>query len=98
MNPRLNDGGLSLSLRTDLRASRSTTGRDNRHHDRCPGDVYRGIAISVISIATLLADKASLGLSVLLCAVTAHMARSRRVAWIYQVQRHPSKSRLIGKK
>ena len=28
--------GLSLSLRADLIASRSTTGRDDRHHDRCP--------------------------------------------------------------
>ena len=36
MNPRMNDGGLSLSLRADLIASRSTTGRDNRLHDGSP--------------------------------------------------------------
>ncbi len=28
--------GLSLSLRTSLTASREATGRDKRHHDRCP--------------------------------------------------------------
>ncbi len=36
MNPRMNDGGLSLSLRAELIASRSTTGRDNRLHDDSP--------------------------------------------------------------
>ena len=36
MNPWLKPRGLSLPLRTDLIASRSTTGRNNRHHDRCP--------------------------------------------------------------
>src|SRR6266700_7717839 len=36
MKPWLKPRGLSLPLRTDLIASRSTTGRNNRHHDRCP--------------------------------------------------------------
>jgi hypothetical protein len=36
MNPMAFARGLSLPLRTDLIASRSTTGRNNRHHDRCP--------------------------------------------------------------
>ena len=33
MNPRIHDGGLSLPLGTDLSISRSTSERDNRHHD-----------------------------------------------------------------
>lgn len=36
MNPRLNDGGLSLPFRADLSVSRSTTERDERLHDDSP--------------------------------------------------------------
>ena len=98
MNPRINDGGLSLPLRTDLSISRSTTERDNRHHDRCPRDIDSGVPISVIGVAASLTDKGGLTLAVRFCTVAAHMARARRVARVYRMQWYASKSRLVGKK
>src|SRR6266699_3550122 len=86
MNPRLKRGGLSLPLRADLTASRSTTERDKRHHDRCPRYVYRGIAISVITMPTRLTNEGSLTLTVLFCTVSTHATRPRRVARVNQVQ------------
>src|SRR2546428_821896 len=97
MNPRINDGGLSLLLRANLITSRSTTERDNRHHDRCPRDIDSGIPISVIGMATLDTTKSGLTLAVRFCTVATHMARSRRVARVNRVQWDTSKSSLVGK-
>jgi len=36
MNPRINDGGLSLSLNRPADAMQQDSERDHRHHDRCP--------------------------------------------------------------
>jgi hypothetical protein len=98
MNPRINDGGLSLPLRTDLSLSRSTTERDNRHHDRCPRDIDSGIAISVIGMAARDTTESGLTLAVRFGTVAAHMARARRVARVNRVQWDTSKSGLVGKK
>lgn len=96
MNPRMNDGGLSLPLHTDLIASRSTTGRNNRLHDDSPRDVDSSIPISVTGIAALLTDKSGLTLAIGFGTVSAHMARSRRIARVDRVQRDSCKSGLIG--
>ena len=96
--PRIHDGGLSLSLRTDLIASRSTTGRDNRHHDRCPRYVHGSVPISVIGVAALDTTESGLTLAVRFCTVAAHMARARRVARVNRVQWDTSKSGLVGEK
>ena len=96
MNPRRNDGGLSLSLRTDLRACRSTTGRNNWLHDGSHSDIDGGIPISVLGVAAGLTDKAGLTLAVRFCTVAAHMARPRRVARVYRVQWDTCKSSLVG--
>ena len=98
MNPRIHDGGLSLPLRTDLSRSRSTTERDNRHHDRCPRDIDRGIPISVIGMAARDTTKGGLTLAVRFCTVAAYMARARRVARVNRVQWDTGKSGLVGKK
>ena len=97
MNPRIHDGGLSLPLRTDLSRSRSTTERDNRHHDRCPRDIDRGIPISVIGMAAGLTDKGGLTLAIGLITVSTFATRSRRLARVYQVQWDAGKSGLVGK-
>ena len=98
MNPHINDGGLSLPLRAELSISRSTTERDNRHHDRCPRDIDSGIPISVIGVAARDTTKSGLTLAVRFCTVAAHMARARRVARVNRVQWDTSKSGLVGKK
>src|SRR5258706_11896632 len=36
MNPRINDGGLSLSLNCPADSIQQDSERDHRHHDRCP--------------------------------------------------------------
>src|SRR5450759_285730 len=95
MNPRMNDGGLSLSLWADLIPSRSTTGRDNRLHDISPGYVDGGIAISVLAIAALDTTEASRALAVLFGTVSALATRTTCVARVNRVQRHPCKSSLI---
>ena len=82
--------GLSLPLRADLIASRSTTGRDKRHHDRCPRDIDGGVPISVLGIA------AGLTLAVRFCTVPAGVARSRCVTRVYEMQWDTSKSSLVG--
>jgi hypothetical protein len=97
MNPRVNDGGLSLPLRTTLSISSLATERDNRHHDRCPGYVYRGVAISVIRIAALLTDKGGLILAVRFLAVSTHTTRLGGVGRVYRLERNASKSGLVGK-
>ena len=97
MNPRIHDGGLSLPLRTDLILSRTATGRDNRHHDRCPRDIDRGIPISVIGMAARDTTEGGLTLAVRFGTVAADMARARRVARVNRVQWHTGKSRLVGK-
>ena len=96
MNPRRNDGGLSLSLRTDLRACRSTTGRNKRHHDGSHSDSDGGIAISVPGVAARLTDKAGLTLAVRFCTVAALATRPRRIVRVYRVQWNASKSGLVG--
>ena len=85
MSPRRNDGGLSLSLRTDLRACRSTTGRNNWLHDGSHSDSDGSIPISIIGVAAGLTAKNSLTLAVRFRTVAAHMARSGRVARVYRV-------------
>ena len=97
MNHRIHDGGLSLLLRTDLMISRSTTERDNRHHDRCPRDIDRGVPISVISIAARDTTESGLTLAVRFCTVATRATRTRRVAGINGMQWYASKSRLVGK-
>src|SRR5438034_2975265 len=97
MNPRIHDGGLSLPLRTDLSRSRSTTERDNRHHDRCPRDIDRGVPISVISIAARDTTESGLTLAVRFCTVATRATPTRRVAGINSVQWYASQSRLVGK-
>jgi hypothetical protein len=96
MNPRINDGSLSLPLHANLILSRSTTERDNRHHDRCPRDIDSGVPISVIGVAARDTTKSGLTLAVRFCRVAAHMARARRVARVNRVQWHTSKSGLVG--
>ena len=98
MNPMAEARGLFLSLRADVRASRSTTGRNNRHHDRCPRDILSGVPISVIGVAARDTTESGLSLAVRFCTVAAHMARARRVARVNRVQWHTSKSGLVGKK
>ena len=98
MNPRMNDGGLSLPLRTDLSVSRSTTGRDNRLHDGSPGDIDGGVAISVLSMSTGLTDKGGLTLAVRFGTVSTLATGARRVARVYRVQGDTSKSSLVGEK
>src|SRR5260370_19491988 len=90
MNPMAEARGLFLSLRADLRASRSTTGRNNRHHDRCPRDILSGVPISVIGMTT------SLTLAVRLCTMTALATGAGRVAGVDGVQGDTGKSGLIG--
>ena len=82
----LKPSGLSLPLRTDLNISRSTSERDNRHHDRCPRDVYGGVPISVIGVAASLAEKRGLTLAVRFGTVAARATRTGRVARVYRVQ------------
>ncbi len=84
----LKPSGLSLPLRTDLNISRSTSERDNRHHDRCPRDVYGGVPISVIGMAASLTKKSGLTLAVRFGTVAAFATRTRRVARVYRVQGH----------
>jgi hypothetical protein len=98
MNPRMNDGGLSLPLRADLSISKSTTERDNRLHDGSPRDIESSVDVSVTRKAALLTDKRGLTLTVLFRTVTAHLARARRIAWVYEMQWHTSKSSLVLKK
>ena len=86
MNPRMNNGGLQLGASCH-----------NRPHDIGPGDIDSGIPISVIRVPAGLTDKGSLTLAVLFGTVTAHMARARRVAWVYQVQWDTCKSSFVGK-
>ena len=88
--------GLSLPLRTDLIVSRSATERDNRHHDRCPRDIHSGIDVSVHRMAALDTTESGLTLAVRFCRVSAHMARTRRVAWVYCIQWDTCKSSLVG--
>ena len=97
MNPRINDGGLSLPLRTDLMISRSTTERDNRHHDRCPRDIDSGIDVSVHRMTALDTTEGGLTLAVRFCTVATRATRTRRVAGINGMQWYASKSRLVGK-
>jgi hypothetical protein len=96
MNPIAEARGLSLSLRADLIASRSTTGRDNRLHDGSPGFVYCGIAISVITMSTVDTTEGSLTLAVLFCTVDTDATRTRRVARVNRMQWDASKSRFVG--
>src|SRR6266849_1671784 len=96
MNPGSAPRGLSLPLRTDLIASRSTTERDNRHHDRCPRYVNGGVPISVISVAARLTDKGGLTLAVRFCRVSTLATRTRRIARVYCMQWYASKSGLVG--
>ena len=86
MNPRINDGGLPLGASCD-----------NRHHDRCPGDIDGGIPISVIGIPTLDTTEASLTLAVLFCTMPTGRARPGRVARVDGVQWDASKSGFVGK-
>ena len=88
MNPRINDGGLSLPLRANLIASRSTTERDNRHHDRCPRDIDRGVPISVIGVAARDTTESGLTLAVRFCTVAALATSTGRVARVNCVQWH----------
>ncbi len=96
MNPRRNDGGLSLSLRTDLRACRSTTGRNNWLHDGSHSDIDGSIPISVLGVAAGLTDKDGLTLAVRFCTVAALATRAGRIARVYRVQWHACKSGLVG--
>ena len=96
MNPIAEARGLSLSLRTDLRASRSTTGRDKRHHDRCPRDGKSGIPISVLGIAAGLTTEDGLTLAVRFRTVATLAASTRRVARVYRVQWDTCKGSFIG--
>jgi len=98
MNPMAEARGLFLSLRADLRASRSTTGRNNRHHDRCPRDILSGVPISVIGMTTSLTTETSLTLAVRLCTMTALATGARRVAGVDGVQWDTCKSGLIAEK
>ena len=96
MNPRMNAGGLQSPL-TEPTIIPWVLRRHNRLHDSSPGYVDSGVPISVIGIAAGLTDKGGLTLAVLFCAVSTHMARSGRVAWVDRVQWHSCKSGLVGK-
>src|SRR5260370_2586785 len=96
MNPMAEARGLFLSLRADLRASRSTTGRNNRHHDRCPRDILSGVPISVIGMTTSLTTETSLTLAVRLCTMTALATGAGRIARVDGVQGDTGKSGLIA--
>ena len=65
--------------------------------DRCPRDIESGIVVSVPTVAAGLTDKGGLTLAVLFCAVSTHMARSGRVAWVDRVQWYTEKRGLVGK-
>jgi hypothetical protein len=91
----MNDGGLSLPLRTNLRASRSTTGRNNRLHDDSPGDILGGVDVGIATEAASLADKFSLTLAVSFLAMSTHRAGTRGVARINRVQWDTRKSSLV---
>ncbi len=95
MNPRMNAGGLSLPLRTDLVPCRSTTGRDNRLHGGSPGYVYRGIAISVIGMSAVHTQKRGLTLAIGLLTMSAHATRFRGVGGVYRMEWHASKNSFI---
>ena len=86
MNPRIHDGGLSLPLRTDLILSRTATGRDNRHHDRCPGYVNGSVPISVLGMAALDTAKSGLALAVRFGTVATLATRTGRIAWVNRMQ------------
>src|SRR5438270_106308 len=68
MNPWLKRSGLHLGA-----------SRCNRHHDRCPGDIERGVPISVIGISALLTNKGSVTLAVALdCFTTERLTGTLR--------------------
>src|SRR6266700_7502131 len=94
MNPR----GLSLPLHACLNASRRATGRNNRHHDGCPSNVYRGIDVSVHRCRTGDTTEAGLALAVRFSTVAAGTTRSRRVARVHRVQGDTSKRCFVGEK
>lgn len=52
MYPRMNDGGLSLLLRTHLSVSRWATERDDRAHDTAPCNIFRSVEVSIGSVPT----------------------------------------------
>jgi hypothetical protein len=71
---------------------------NNRHHDRCPRDIDRGIPISVIGLPALHTTENGLTLAVLFCTVAAGATRTGRIAGVYHAQWHTCKSSLIGEK
>src|SRR6266849_9046721 len=69
----------------------------NRHHDRCPRDVYGGVPISRGSEPTLDALEMRLTLAVRFLAMPALVARTRSIPRVDRLQRDPCKSGFIRK-
>ena len=69
----------------------------NRHIDWCPRDIDSAYDVSVHRQAACDTTKGGLTLAVLFCTVPIGRARSRRVARVYRMQWHASKSSLVGK-
>jgi hypothetical protein len=86
MNPMPKGRGLSLGASCD-----------NRHHDRCPGDIYSSIDVSVHRHAAAHTTEMGLTLAVLFCTVSTGTTRARRIGRVDRMQWHTGKSGLIGK-
>jgi hypothetical protein len=63
-----------------------------------PGNVSRGVPISMIRMPTLFAEELSLTLAISLFAMLTYSTRARGVSWINHIQWDTSKSSLIGEK